>query len=401
MTYTLTGTYALGDLTGNTGRLRFTPSTTIVDAGATIILPAPVEVDLAADGSFSVDLVGTDDVAYSPSGWVWTVSELLPGGRPAWSFELTADSDLSDLATVPAPSDPSLYVPITRTLTAGAGLTGGGTLAANRSFAVGAGTGITVNADDVAVDTAVIATQADLTAHNAATTSVHGIADTAALALTGDAPTAHAASHAAAGSDSVTVAESQVTGLTAALAAKVPRSEAVFRRLSAVAYAAPRILSLSTYAAALNSMHLQPMPLTAGTLDRIGIEVTGAGGVGSVIRLGLYADNGEGFAGALILDAGTVDSTGTGVKEITVSQAVSAGLYWLAYVAQVGTAPTVRSGLGVDGGTHNETTAANIGLYNYPRVVTTHGGIAGALPTPAPAAGAVEFRAPRVFVRYA
>jgi len=38
------------------------------------------------------------------------------------------------------------------TLTAGAGLTGGGTIAANRTFAVGAGSGIAVNADDVAVD---------------------------------------------------------------------------------------------------------------------------------------------------------------------------------------------------------------------------------------------------------
>lgn len=43
------------------------------------------------------------------------------------------------------------------TLTAGAGLTGGGDISANRSFAVGAGTGITVNADDVAVDTTVVA----------------------------------------------------------------------------------------------------------------------------------------------------------------------------------------------------------------------------------------------------
>lgn len=37
------------------------------------------------------------------------------------------------------------------TLTAGAGLTGGGTIAASRTLAVGAGTGITVNADDVAL----------------------------------------------------------------------------------------------------------------------------------------------------------------------------------------------------------------------------------------------------------
>lgn len=37
------------------------------------------------------------------------------------------------------------------TLTAGSGLTGGGDITANRSFAVGAGTGIAVNADDVAL----------------------------------------------------------------------------------------------------------------------------------------------------------------------------------------------------------------------------------------------------------
>jgi len=47
------------------------------------------------------------------------------------------------------------------TLTAGAGLTAdsGGNIAANRSFDIGAGTGITVNTNDVAVDTSVIATK--------------------------------------------------------------------------------------------------------------------------------------------------------------------------------------------------------------------------------------------------
>lgn len=48
--------------------------------------------------------------------------------------------------------------PQTRTLTAGLGLTGGGNLAANRTFNVGAGTGVTVNADDVAIDPLVVAT---------------------------------------------------------------------------------------------------------------------------------------------------------------------------------------------------------------------------------------------------
>jgi len=46
---------------------------------------------------------------------------------------------------------PGTSVGTTRTLTAGAGLTGGGDLSADRTFTVGAGTGITVNADDVAL----------------------------------------------------------------------------------------------------------------------------------------------------------------------------------------------------------------------------------------------------------
>jgi len=49
------------------------------------------------------------------------------------------------------------------TLTAGNGLTGGGTIAASRTFAVGAGDGITVNADDVAVDTTVVRTTRTIT----------------------------------------------------------------------------------------------------------------------------------------------------------------------------------------------------------------------------------------------
>lgn len=48
--------------------------------------------------------------------------------------------------------DISTTVPQTRTLTAGAGLTGGGDLSADRTFDVGDGAGITVNADDIEVN---------------------------------------------------------------------------------------------------------------------------------------------------------------------------------------------------------------------------------------------------------
>ena len=49
---------------------------------------------------------------------------------------------------------------LTRTLTAGAGLTGGGDISASRTLDVGAGTGITVNANDVALSAASIASLA-------------------------------------------------------------------------------------------------------------------------------------------------------------------------------------------------------------------------------------------------
>ena len=44
----------------------------------------------------------------------------------------------------------------------------------------------------------------------------------------------------------------------------------------------------------------------------------------------------------LLLDAGVVDTSTTGVKSITIRQALNPGLYWLACVGD-GTAPYVRS----------------------------------------------------------
>lgn len=75
------------------------------------------------------------------------------------------------------------------TVTAGAGLTGGGDLSANRTLTVGAGTGITVNADDVAVNAAALATDGfgaltDVTT-NDATTSQHGFAPKATAPAAG------------------------------------------------------------------------------------------------------------------------------------------------------------------------------------------------------------------------
>ena len=44
----------------------------------------------------------------------------------------------------------------------------------------------------------------------------------------------------------------------------------------------------------------------------------------------MYADNGDGFPGALLLDAGTVDiSAATGEKDLAINLTLPAGLYWV------------------------------------------------------------------------
>lgn len=78
------------------------------------------------------------------------------------------------------------------------------------------------------------------------------------------------------------------------------------------------------------------------TFDRIACNVLTVSSSGSVVRLGIYNDN-AGTPGTLVLDAGTVvGDSGTGVKAITISQALTAGVYWLSACGQGGvTSPTM------------------------------------------------------------
>lgn len=105
----------------------------------------------SAGGTANRALVTTDGTAFSvgtvanamlanSSITVNTTSPITGGAIPSLGGSITIACATCALTTT--------------TLTAGAGLTGGGNFSADRTLAVGAGTGITVNADDVAVDQA-------------------------------------------------------------------------------------------------------------------------------------------------------------------------------------------------------------------------------------------------------
>lgn len=115
------------------------------------------------------------------------------------------------------------------------------------------------------------------------------------------------------------------------------------RQIVPGAYYGPGSGVTSTAATVANRLSAMPLWVPeAFTAVSIECEVT-ALAAGGTIRLGIYAaapttDK----PGALVLDAGTVTTDASGVKALTISQALEPGLYWLTAVPQGG-APTVRT----------------------------------------------------------
>lgn len=137
---------------------------------------------------------------------------------------------------------------------------------------------------------------------------------------------------------------------------------------------------------------------------RIGSEITSAGEAGSVLRLGIYADNGTGYPGALVLDAGTIAGDSATVQEITISQILTPGLYWVGGVVQAApsTQPTVRT-IAMDLTGLVPLTAGTIPAANHPAGVAFVGfSMTGALPATWPTASPnISAVAARIFVKTA
>lgn len=113
--------------------------------------------------------------------------------------------------------------------------------------------------------------------------------------------------------------------------------------------------------------------------DRIGCAVTVAGTTRTVLRLGVYADDGTGRPGRLVLDAGTVSAATTGPKEAKIALNLPAGLYHLAMAAQGGSPQVRATSHQVLGSAGAGSLAAATGAT--PPTGWTMTGVRGALPT--------------------
>ncbi|MEA2701756.1 MAG: hypothetical protein QOE22_465 [Candidatus Parcubacteria bacterium] len=157
--------------------------------------------------------------------------------------------------------------------------------------------------------------------------------------------------------------------------------------------------ALTTGAPAANTLFAIPFVISKiTTIDQMAINVTTLG-TGSTPRIGIYADNGNLYPGALVVDAGTQSGATTGVKTYTTGLPVTLdpGMYWLAYVTNA-TAPTIRT----------FAVASLVPILGYPSALGTAPNLGwsvaftfGALPSTftGGAAGVTAVPIPSVFVR--
>jgi hypothetical protein len=174
-----------------------------------------------------------------------------------------------------------------------------------------------------------------------------------------------------------------------------------FRRYGATRarhYTMPHAATDMTVSGALVNNRLYAIPFVCPktvTADMISVYCTTSVGSGA-LRLGIYSDtNGE--PGTLLLDAGTVDTSSTGLRYINISQSLTGGvLYWLAAIGnnathqfRVPALASIFNVIGIDA-------AIGTSVVTYLYYAGSYGALPGTFPTPTNGTGIVF---PAIYIR--
>lgn len=168
-------------------------------------------------------------------------------------------------------------------------------------------------------------------------------------------------------------------------------------------YGSPQTSGSTSAGMGVNLLRVHPFVLSGSTaFDRIACEVTSVGEAGSLVRMGAYADNGNGYPGALLFDAGTVAGdvlSTTTPREITISQTLS-GVVWLAAAIQVVsvTSPTLRT---VTNASMHVLAGQTTTIQSTATTGYSHSSVSGALPANFTGTVTSVSSAPRILLRKA
>lgn len=148
----------------------------------------------------------------------------------------------------------------------------------------------------------------------------------------------------------------------------------------------------------LDQIEFRKAMLPKGTMDRIGVDVTTAGGAGAIVRCGIYDDAGGTPGGRIAEASSTADATTTGIKDLTISAVIPInGPYWFAVVSQV-------SACSIQGGPSWTTWRSPLGTSAVGGTTAFVGkrqaGVSGALPSSASVAAAGSQGRIRCHFRY-
>lgn len=106
-TVEVTGRYVDHNGSPVRGSVTFDTDYYVLDAGENVVvIEAPITANLDATGSFSVDLIATDDPDMTPTGWTWTLTPNFQGAFPL-EFALPASLAPTTDITVLSPALPN------------------------------------------------------------------------------------------------------------------------------------------------------------------------------------------------------------------------------------------------------------------------------------------------------
>lgn len=137
-------------------------------------------------------------------------------------------------------------------------------------------------------------------------------------------------------------------------------------------------------------------PAGVTRIDAVGVEITTAGGLTSVVRLGVRSDSGGFYPGDLLADLGTIDATVLGFAQLATNLVVGPNrVIWLTLACQVAAPPSLRC-RGADLLLTQGTTTSTFNPGGYRQV-----GVAGALPAAWSTTRISTATAPKILARTA